>query len=118
VRCSRWSSHAVQVLRRSGACSLGLFQARTQVAGALQPLAEQTRASGIRAFHPVPGSVLDGATVRLDGRTERVRPTRIARDGPGSGDAFAATLLVALSQGDDLREAVERASQAALDSLA
>jgi len=30
----------------------------------------------------------------------------------------AATLLVALSQGDDLREAVERASQAALDSLA
>ena len=59
-----------------------------------------------------------GATVRLDGRTERVRPTRIARDGPGSGDAFAATLLVALSQGDDLREAVERASQAALDSLA
>ena len=42
ARCSRWSSHAVQVLRRSGACSLGLFQARTQVAGALQPLAEQT----------------------------------------------------------------------------
>ena len=42
ARCSRWSSHASQVLRRSGACSLGLFQTRTQVAGAWQPLAEQT----------------------------------------------------------------------------
>jgi sugar/nucleoside kinase (ribokinase family) len=58
-----------------------------------------------------------GAEARLDGRTESVRPTRIAPEGPGSGDAFAATLLVALSQGDDLRQALERASQAALDSL-
>ena len=42
VRFSRCVSHAVQVLRRSGACSLGLFHASTQVAVARQPLAEQT----------------------------------------------------------------------------
>jgi sugar/nucleoside kinase (ribokinase family) len=59
-----------------------------------------------------------GARVWLDGRTESVRPTEIAPDGPGSGDAFAATLLVALAQGDDLADALARAAQAALDSLA
>jgi sugar/nucleoside kinase (ribokinase family) len=59
-----------------------------------------------------------GAEAWLDGRGESVRPAGVASDGPGSGDAFAATLLVALSQGDDLRRGLERASQAALDSLA
>jgi ribokinase len=59
-----------------------------------------------------------GAEARLDGRSESVPPAGSASDGPGSGDAFAATLLVALSQGDDLRRALGRASQAALDSLA
>ena len=42
LRFSRCVSHAVQVLRRSGACSLGLFHASTQVAVSRQPLAEQT----------------------------------------------------------------------------
>ena len=42
MRFSRCVSHAVQVFRRSGACSLGLFHASTQVAVARQPLAEQT----------------------------------------------------------------------------
>jgi ribokinase len=59
-----------------------------------------------------------GAEAWLDGHRERVPPAGIAPDGPGAGDTFAATLLVALSQGDDLRSALERASQAALDSLA
>jgi ribokinase len=59
-----------------------------------------------------------GAEAWLDGRNESIRPTEVAPDGPGSGDAFAATLLVALSQEDGLREALRRASRAALDSLA
>ena len=41
------ASHAVQVLRRSGVCSLGLFHARTQVASARQPFAEQTGEAGL-----------------------------------------------------------------------
>jgi sugar/nucleoside kinase (ribokinase family) len=60
----------------------------------------------------------DGAEAWLDGRSESVAPAGIAPDGPGSGDAFAASLLIALSQGDDLRRALGRASRAALDSLA
>jgi ribokinase len=60
----------------------------------------------------------DGAEAWLDGCSESVAPAGIAPDGPGSGDAFAATLLIALSQGDDLRRALGRATRAALDSLA
>jgi ribokinase len=59
-----------------------------------------------------------GAEAWLDGRGESVRSAGVAPDGPGSGDAFAATLLVALAQGDDLRRGLERAARAALDSLA
>ena len=54
----------------------------------------------------------------LDGSTEHARLEAVAGDGPGSGDAFAATLLVCLAQGDGLREALARATRAALDSLA
>jgi len=60
----------------------------------------------------------DGAFAVLDGRTEHARPESPAADGPGSGDAFTATLLVALAQGDDLGAALARATRAALDSLA
>ena len=42
---SRCSSHASHVLRRSGVCSLGLFQSSAQSAGCWQPLAEQTGGS-------------------------------------------------------------------------
>ena len=43
-----------------------------------------------------------GAEAVLDGRLERVAPERTAADAPGSGDVFAATLLVALGRGEDL----------------
>jgi sugar/nucleoside kinase (ribokinase family) len=59
-----------------------------------------------------------GAVAVAGERVERVDPPRIAADGPGSGDVFAATLLVALAEGDDLADALARATQAALDSLA
>ncbi|MGE5273186.1 MAG: carbohydrate kinase family protein [Verrucomicrobiota bacterium] len=59
-----------------------------------------------------------GAVAVLDGRTEYARPGAVAGDGPGSGDFFGATLLVALAQGDDLSVALPRAARAALDSLA
>jgi len=59
-----------------------------------------------------------GAVAILDGRVEEVAPPRTLPDAPGSGDAFAATLLVALGQGDDLAGAMARATRAALDSLA
>jgi sugar/nucleoside kinase (ribokinase family) len=59
-----------------------------------------------------------GAVAILDGHVEEVAPARRLADAPGSGDAFAATLLVALEQGDDLSGALARATRAALDSLA
>jgi ribokinase len=59
-----------------------------------------------------------GAVAILDGHREELAPARTLPDAPGSGDAFAATLLVALAQGDRLAGALERATQAALDSLA
>ena len=45
-------------------------------------------------------------------------PRRVVDSGPGAGDAFAATLLVALARGAELEAALSEASQAALDSLA
>jgi ribokinase len=57
--------------------------------------------------------------IAFDGdRIERVWPTRVAADAPGSGDVFAGTLLVELARGHDLRDSLDRATQAALDSLA
>ena len=63
-------------------------------------------------------SAARGAVAVLDGRIENVRPEDVAGDGPGSGDAFAAALLVAVAQGNDLQAALARAARAALDSLA
>jgi sugar/nucleoside kinase (ribokinase family) len=59
-----------------------------------------------------------GAIAVLDGSVERALPPTSATDAPGSGDAFAATMLVALAQGDDLAAALARATRAAVDSLA
>jgi ribokinase len=59
-----------------------------------------------------------GAVASLDGQLEHVEPDRVVDDGLGAGDAFAATLLVALARGDALARALSEASQAALDSLA
>ena len=59
-----------------------------------------------------------GALAVLDGRVETVEPEAEAADAPGSGDAFAATLLVGIAAGDDLTDALARAARAALDSLA
>ena len=60
----------------------------------------------------------EGAVAVLDGRLERASPPAIAADAPGAGDAFAATLLVALAGGNDLSAALTLAARAALDSLA
>jgi sugar/nucleoside kinase (ribokinase family) len=60
----------------------------------------------------------EGAIAVAGDRVERVRPARVAADAPGSGDAFAATLLVLLAAGHDLADALCRATGAALDSLA
>jgi sugar/nucleoside kinase (ribokinase family) len=76
----------------------------------------ETAVAGRRLVCVTQGSA--GAAAWLDGRTESVRPSEIAPNAPGSGDAFAATLLVALAQGDDLQDALARAARAALDSLA
>ncbi|HZO62653.1 MAG TPA: PfkB family carbohydrate kinase [Gaiellaceae bacterium] len=59
-----------------------------------------------------------GAVAVVGDRVEHVRPATSAADAPGSGDVFAATLLVALAQGDDLADALTRATGAAVDSLA
>jgi sugar/nucleoside kinase (ribokinase family) len=50
----------------------------------------------------------DGAVAVLDGRLETVRPEPVDGAGRvGAGDAFAAGLLVALTRGADLRDALE-----------
>ena len=59
----------------------------------------------------------DGAIAVAGDRVERARPASIAADAPGSGDVFAATLLVELARGHELADALEQATQAALDSL-
>jgi len=59
-----------------------------------------------------------GAIAVMAERVDRAVPTVRATDGPGSGDVFAATLLVALAQGDGLAAALARATEAAVDSLA
>jgi sugar/nucleoside kinase (ribokinase family) len=59
----------------------------------------------------------EGAIAVAGDRVERVVPPATARDAPGSGDVFAATLLVGLARGDDLARALGHAAQAAVDSL-
>ena len=60
----------------------------------------------------------EGAIAVAGDRVERGASRRaIAADAPGSGDVFAATLLVELARGHELADALERATQAALDSL-
>jgi ribokinase len=59
----------------------------------------------------------EGAIAVAGNRVERVVPPATATDAPGSGDVFAATLLVALARGDDLAPALGHAAQAAVDSL-
>jgi ribokinase len=59
-----------------------------------------------------------GAVAALDGLAESFRAEAATADATGAGDAFAATLLVALAQGDVLADALVRAGRAALDSLA
>jgi sugar/nucleoside kinase (ribokinase family) len=50
----------------------------------------------------------EGAVAVLDGRVETARPQPVHNASPvGAGDAFAAGLLVALSRGAGLREALE-----------
>ncbi len=58
-----------------------------------------------------------GAVAAMGDRVERAAPERVAPGAPGAGDAFGATLLVALARGDDLAAALSEASRAALDSL-
>ena len=60
----------------------------------------------------------EGAIAVAGDRVERIHPERVAEDAPGPGDVFAATLLVSLAAGDDLADALARATRAALDSLA
>jgi sugar/nucleoside kinase (ribokinase family) len=59
----------------------------------------------------------EGAIAMLDGRVERAQGRPLETDALGAGDAYAATLLVRLATGDDLAEAMARATRAALDSL-
>jgi sugar/nucleoside kinase (ribokinase family) len=59
----------------------------------------------------------EGAIAVAGERVERVVAPARAADAPGSGDVFAATLLVALARGEDLAPALGRAAQAAVDSL-
>src|SRR6478752_361709 len=48
----------------------------------------------------------EGAVAVAGDRVERARPARIAADAPGSGDVFAATLLVELVRGHELADAL------------
>jgi sugar/nucleoside kinase (ribokinase family) len=55
----------------------------------------------------------EGALAAAEGRVERASVSPVKRASPfGAGDAFGATLLVALAQGDPLARALERACAA------
>jgi sugar/nucleoside kinase (ribokinase family) len=60
----------------------------------------------------------EGAVAVMGDRVARARPTRTMEDAPGSGDVFAAKLLVELARGHALADAMEAATRAAVDSLA
>ena len=91
----------------------------------LPPGANVVFASGEHDVHALAGGRrlavvthgADGAIAVAGDRVERARPASIAADAPGAGDVFAATLLVELARGHELADALERATQAALDSL-
>ena len=59
-----------------------------------------------------------GAVAVLAGRVEHVEPAAVAADSPGTGDVFAATLLVVLARGGELADALGEAGRAVQDSLA
>jgi sugar/nucleoside kinase (ribokinase family) len=50
-----------------------------------------------------------GAVAVLDGRMEQSAPVGFGADAPGTGDAFAASFLVALGRGADLADALAEA---------
>jgi ribokinase len=91
-------------------------QAASRLTGEGAERAVRTLAEGRRLAFVTLGS--QGAVAVMGDQVETVRPEGVGEDAPGSGDAFAATLLVALAQGDDLANALARAARAALDSLA
>jgi sugar/nucleoside kinase (ribokinase family) len=91
-------------------------QAASRLTGEGAERAVRTLAEGRRLAFVTLGS--QGAVAVMGDQVETVRPEGVGEDAPGSGDAFAATLLVALAQGDDLAKALARAARAALDSLA
>jgi sugar/nucleoside kinase (ribokinase family) len=92
----------------------------------LPPGANVVFASGEHDVHALAGGRrlavvthgADGAIAVAGDRVERARPASTAADAPGAGDVFAATLLVELARGHELADALERATQAAVDSLA
>ena len=60
----------------------------------------------------------EGVIAVLDGALETARPeTRIPGDGPGGGDALAATVLVALARGGTVRTALSEGLEAAALTL-
>jgi ribokinase len=90
-------------------------QAARRLTGAEPEEAARMLADGRRLACVTLGA--HGAFAAMGERIEHALPEAVAADAPGSGDAFAAALLVALAQGDDLSGALARAARAALDSL-
>ena len=94
-RCSRCASHASQTLRRSAACSFGLFQSSPQVASSRQPRALQTSSpiwsagTGRRGHVMVPGSSV---------RSARRRRSRAAGSTGGSISAALAAARPAFAR--------------------
>jgi ribokinase len=125
VLVSGYLPHAADVLQRAEGTFVALDAARLQElpTGGNAVIANETwegrldeLARGRRLACVTLGA--RGAVAILDGHAEERAPAQTLRDAPGSGDAFAATLLVALAQGDHLAGALGRATRAALDSLA
>lgn len=97
-------------------CVLANEEAARRLTGLEPEQAARALAAGRRLACVTLGA--RGAVAVLDGRVERAEPPAAAPDAPGSGDAFAASLLTSLASGRDLAEALGKACRAALHVLA
>jgi sugar/nucleoside kinase (ribokinase family) len=103
-------------LPRGGNALFANEEAARRLTGQDAPQAVLSLAAGRRLACVTLGA--HGAIAVLDGRLETAEPPAVVADSPGSGDVFAAALLVALARGERLAAALGEAGQAVLDSRA
>jgi ribokinase len=103
-------------LPRGGNALVANEEAARRLTGAEPGQAVRALAAGRRLACVTRGA--QGAVAALDGRIETADPPAVIADSVGTGDVFAARLLVELARGTPLAPALREAGQAVLDSRA